>query len=273
MYRFVAIDLDDTLLSNDLSIHPRNLQALKSAKEKGVHVVLCSGRESASMLKIIEKMDVFDEQDYYISYNGAVVKQITGQTVWQDKIEGENLKKLIEIGRKHGVIVQCYCDSLVVETNDPRVNQYEANTGIEGRRIDDLTALPYSIKMLFNSLNHQVLEELKQQLEATLGEEYHYFFSKPEYLEVLYKTSNKGLAVEHLTNHLGIVAEEVISIGDSFNDSYMIEFAGLGVAMQNANPKVKEIADYVTENNNNQAGVAEVLEKFVLNEHGYEKNN
>ena len=88
-------------------------------------------------------------------------------------------------------------------------------------------------------------------------------------MEVVYKTSNKGLAVKYLAEHLQIPADEVICIGDSFNDAYMIEYAGLGVAMKNANPQVQEVADVVTEKNNNEGGVAEIVEKYILNENGY----
>lgn len=266
MYHLIAIDLDDTLLSDDLTIHPDNLESLKKAKQKGVYVVLCSGRESASMLQIMKGMKIFDEDDYFISYNGAMVQKVEGETIWQDKIEGEDLKRFIEMGRSAGVIVQCYCDSLKVEQLDPRINRYEKNTGIEGEKVDDLTSLPYSIKLLFNSADHDKLEVLKSQFEKTFGEKYHYFFSKPEYLEVLYNTSNKGLAVKYLVEHLGLRAEQIICMGDSFNDAYMIEYAGLGVAMQNANPKIKEMADYVTEKDNNEGGVSEVVERFIIHE-------
>lgn len=272
MYKLIAIDLDDTLLADDLSIPVENINSLKAAKERGVYVVLCSGRESASMCRIMEKTNLFEDKDYFISYNGAFVQSVGGEVIWKDKIDAEDLKKFIAIGRKHKILTQCYCDSLVVEEENPRINKYESATGIIGKKIEDLMTLPYSIKLLFNSLDKEELEALHQDLIREFGEEYHYFYSKPEYLEVLFKTSNKGLAVERLANHLGLKAEEIICIGDSFNDSYMIEYAGLGVAMKNANPKVKEIADYVTEKNNNKAGVAEVVEKFILND-GNEENS
>lgn len=269
MYHLIAIDLDDTLLADDLSIHPDNLRTLRLAKEKGVYVVLCSGRESASMEDIMKKMRLFEDGDYLISYNGAVVQTLGGKILWRDEVKGENLRKMIALARRYPVLIQCYCDGLTVDQDDPRVDQYEVNTGVVGRVVKDLTELPYSIKVLFNSSDRKVLEALRNDLEAEFGEEYHYFFSKPEYLEVVYKTSNKGLAVKYLAEHLSIPASEVICIGDSFNDAYMIEYAGLGVAMKNANPKVKEVADVVTEKTNNKGGVAEIVEKYILNESGH----
>lgn len=265
MYRFIAIDLDDTLLADDLTIHPDNLKALEKAKEKGIYVVLCSGRESESMRKIMADLPFLKKEDYFISYNGAIVETLQGETLWKDRIEGRNLKKFIELGRKHGVIVQCYSDGLTVDTDNDRINIYEKKTGVVGKVIEDLMVLTYSIKLLFNSHDKEKLHALKKDLENTFGEEYHYFFSKPEYLEVLYKTSNKGLAVKYLADHLHIPATDVICIGDSFNDAYMIEYAGLGVAMKNANPQIRELADVVTQRDNNEAGVAEIVEKYILN--------
>lgn len=265
MYRLIAIDLDDTFLADDLSIPIENRQSLALAKQKGLYIVFCSGRESQSMKKIIDSLDFMDTKDYYISYNGAMVQTLGQDTLWKDKIQGQALQDMIDLGRAYGVLVQAYADSLVVDTDHERITCYEGRTGIKARRIEDLKTLSYSIKLLFNSSQRDKLEALKRDLEAKFGDRYHYFFSKPEYLEVLYHTSNKGLGVQFLADHLGILASQVICIGDSFNDAYMIKYAGLGVAIHNANPKIKEIADYVTNRTNNQAGVAEVIEKYILN--------
>jgi Cof subfamily protein (haloacid dehalogenase superfamily) len=87
--------------------------------------------------------------------------------------------------------------------------------------------------------------------------------SKPFFLEFLESGVTKGSSLNHLIGKLGIKREEVIAIGDSYNDLAMIEFAGLGVAMGNAPDDIKQKADYVTDTNMND-GVAKVVEKFVL---------
>lgn len=266
MYRLLAIDLDDTLLADDLSISEENQRALDAAKQRGVAVVACSGRESASMRKILDRLDFPEEGDYFISYNGAIVQTIAGEILRRDCLEGEFFHQLVELGRKQGVLIQCYCDSLVTEETSERLQKYEIATGIQATRVEDLKTLPYSIKMLFNSGDRSRLEAIKAELEETAAEKCHCFFSKPNYLEVLGKDSNKGIGVKFLAKHLGIAREDVICIGDSFNDAYMLEYAGLGVAMCNAHSEIRALADVVTERDNNHSGVAEVIEKYILKE-------
>src|SRR5699024_3086081 len=91
--------------------------------------------------------------------------------------------------------------------------------------------------------------------------------STPFFLEFLPLAANKGSGIEKLAQHLGFTADEIICIGDAGNDFHMIEYAGLGVAMGNATDEIKAIADYITADNLN-SGVAEVIEKFILNQKG-----
>lgn len=87
--------------------------------------------------------------------------------------------------------------------------------------------------------------------------------STPFFLEFLNKNVNKGLGLQLLAKHLGIKRKEIIAIGDAENDRHMIEYAGLGIAMGNAFESIKEIADYITDSND-EDGVAKAIEKFVL---------
>jgi Cof subfamily protein (haloacid dehalogenase superfamily) len=109
---------------------------------------------------------------------------------------------------------------------------------------------------------HRILE-LKDEFSKILGDEIEITTSKPEYLEFTHRDATKGKALEYLAVAKGIVKEDIIAIGDSFNDISMIQYAGLGVAMGNAPAEVKEYADYVT-GTNDEDGVAQVIDKFVL---------
>ena len=88
--------------------------------------------------------------------------------------------------------------------------------------------------------------------------------SKPEMLEFSHLQSNKGDAVRFMADFYGVPMGDTIAVGDEENDCPMIEAAGVGVAMANASQVVKDVADYVTERDNNHSGIAEVIEKFVL---------
>ncbi|MNG03780.1 putative phosphatase [compost metagenome] len=98
-----------------------------------------------------------------------------------------------------------------------------------------------------------------------LGDKLHITKSKPHYLEFMHKEGTKGHAITFLAEHIGCSLDEVIALGDAWNDREMLEVAGLGVAMENALPELKALANYVTKSNNDD-GVRHVLEKFVLAE-------
>jgi Cof subfamily protein (haloacid dehalogenase superfamily) len=118
------------------------------------------------------------------------------------------------------------------------------------------------VKVLMNKEAERLVEvekKLQKQLEGQLS----VMRSKPFFLEFTEHGVTKGTSLNQLIQKLGIKREEVIAMGDSYNDQAMIEFAGLGVAMGNAPDDIKEIANYVTDTNMND-GVAKVVEKFVL---------
>ncbi|MOA01844.1 putative phosphatase [compost metagenome] len=107
------------------------------------------------------------------------------------------------------------------------------------------------------------LDELIPVLRELLGDEVHITKSKPHFLEIMHKEGTKGHALKFLADHFGCDMSQTIAIGDSWNDHEMLEAAGLGVAMGNAIPALKEIADYITASNN-EDGVKQVIDKFVL---------
>ena len=109
----------------------------------------------------------------------------------------------------------------------------------------------------------EILQKAIDNLPEDLYEKYTVVRSAPYFLEFLNKEANKGTGVGMLADHLGIKKEEVICVGDAGNDLHMIEYAGLGVAMENATDDVKEKAGYITKSNN-EDGVAHVIEKFML---------
>lgn len=260
----IALDMDDTLLTDDLRITKENLKALEEANKKGVSIVFCSGRSSYSILKYLKDLSFMDMNDYYVSYNGAVINNVKGDNIFYKYISGESLSKLIKLGREYNVSVQLYNeDKIIVDAIKETTKKYEMFSGMKAS-VENLDDLKYSIKVLFNHNDIKVLDELKLELERLFGNRFHIFFSKPTYLEVLSIEANKGLALEYLSNKLYIKKEEIIAIGDSFNDIHMIQFAGLGVAMKNGRKELKEMADYTTISNNNDSGVAEVINKFVL---------
>ncbi|PKM54423.1 MAG: hypothetical protein CVV00_08250 [Firmicutes bacterium HGW-Firmicutes-5] len=262
-YKLLAIDLDDTLLSDQLEISKENKKAIIEMENMGIHVVFCSGRAKDSMMKYVKEVGIHEKEDYIISYNGAVIDRFDGERVFYKPISREYLKELIDIGRQHNIDTQLYTDEIVVEKYTDKTKLYEELSGLPVKVVSDLKDIEESIKVLYNHVAGDALEELRLELTAKFDSNFNIFYSKSHYVEVLHKEANKGLAVKNLAESLGISREKVVAIGDGFNDVSMIEYAGLGVAVKNAHDGVKEKADYITEADNNKSAICEVYEKFI----------
>ncbi|MDF1617429.1 Cof-type HAD-IIB family hydrolase [Petrocella sp. FN5] len=262
-YKLLAIDLDDTLLNDQLEISEDNKKAIIEMEKMGIHVVFCSGRAKDSMMKYVKEVGVHEKEDYIISYNGAVIDRFDGERVFYKPISGEDLKELIEAGRQHNIDTQLYTDEIMVEKYTDKTQQYEKLSGLPVKVVSDLKEVKESIKVLYNHVAGEALEELRLELMAKFDDTFNIFYSKSHYIEVLHKEANKGLAVKNLAESLGINQEEVVAIGDGFNDVSMIKYAGLGIAVKNAHEGVKVTADYITESENNENAIWEVYEKFI----------
>lgn len=261
-FKLLVLDLDDTLLNDDLEIPQVNIDAVKAIEAQGCHVVLCSGRPLASMLKYVDTLDIHSDEDYIVSYNGAIIDKVDGTRVHFTPIEGEALEELIDIGRKAGIDVQLYTEELTVEKHTERTKLYETLTSLPSRVVPDLKEIKESVKVLFNHEAGAELEALRLEVVEKYSSIFNVFYSKPFYVEVLNKKASKGLAVKYLAEDLGIKQEEIIAIGDGFNDVSMLQYAGIGVAVNNAPDGVKEAADIVAKRTNNEGVVEEIYNKY-----------
>ncbi len=262
--KLVAIDLDDTLLRDDLTISPRTRAAVKAVMERGVAVTLATGRMFRSARPYARQLG-FDLP--LITYQGALVKNaLSGEVVYHRPLAVGAARRVIEFGRRKKVQVNFYLDDeLYVERITPRGAHYAAFARVPCRQVadlEDLLARGNPLKLLLIEAE-PVLDEFAQELREMLGEEAHLTKSKPCYLEVVHPQATKGQALRELARRLGVRREEVMALGDSFNDIEMLEFAGLGVAVANARPEVRRRARWVTLSNN-EDGVAVALETFIL---------
>jgi len=261
----IAIDLDDTLLAQDLSISPINRQAISHAVSMGVIVTISTGRMFRSTVPYVEqlKLDV-----PVITYQGALIKNaISNEVVLARPLSLDISLEIIEESRKHGVHIQTYIgDDYFFDKHNGYSKMYYALSGIEGRAVkrleDFLVEEPLKVLIMdspetISYLTGLYTEMFKGKAEITI--------SKSNYLEFTNIEASKGSALEHLAQSLGIKREEVIAIGDGYNDISMIKYAGLGVAMSNAPEDVKKHADFITHSNEDD-GVAHVIKKFVIKE-------
>lgn len=265
MYKLVAIDMDGTLLREDKTISDRTKYAIKRAIEKGVKVVLASGRPIQGLERYLEELQLVSEDDYVMSFNGSVVQNVkTRDIISKNILKGKDLKVLHALSKEIGVHIHAFTRQGCIT---PIMNEYTKLEGsINGIEVyeadfDAIDDHEDVIKVMFID-PEPVLEEAIKKIPSSTYEAFTIVRSAPYFLEFLNKASSKGAGIKALSEHLGIKQEEVICIGDAGNDLDMIEFAGLGVAMGNAFEEVKKAADYVTYDNESD-GVAYVIEKFI----------
>jgi Cof subfamily protein (haloacid dehalogenase superfamily) len=262
----IVLDLDDTLLQDDHTISPRTKQTLMDAQKLGVKVVLASGRPTSAMTEIADELELKEFGSFILSFNGAKITNCqTGEELFSSTLSPETAHRLYDLSRREDIWIHTYVgDFIVTEAG----NQYTTiESEITGIKIVEVDSFKESVnepvvKVLMVDAPDK-LAQVEKTLQQELEDELSVLRSKPFFLEFTEKGVTKGTSLHHLISKLGIIREEVIAIGDSYNDLAMIEFAGLGVAMGNAPQDIKEKANYVTDTNMND-GVAKVVEEFVL---------
>jgi len=264
-YKLLVLDLDGTLLDDEINISEKNIKALQEVERKNIAIVLCSGRPFVAMKNFVEELNIHAKEDYVISFNGAMITTIEGERIYYNPIEEDALKELIQLGRDYHIDVQLYTEDLLIERYTEKTSEYEKASGMKAVLLEDLKTIKKSVKVLFNGEVGEKLERLRKELIVRFGDIFNIFYSKPTFIEVLAKEVDKGFGVKFVADRLGIQAEEIIAVGDGFNDVAMLTYAGMGIAVQNAPEGVKKVANHITKNTNNEDAIAEVIKDFLGN--------
>lgn len=266
--KLVAIDMDATLLNSQQEITLLTKQAIAQALKQGVKIVLCSGRPLAGILPYARQLGIDGSQQYIITYNGGVIQTATGQLIQEHMLTAADFEPLSQFSAQHQVHFNVLDNQSHVYTLDHEVNFYtlmQASEMQAGITILDPSDLPIQFPLAKAVLTGEKkqIDQIEPLLGAEFGQKHSIVRSMPIMLEVAHSLATKGRALRDLAEELDFALDEVMAIGDELNDYTMLQTAGTAVVMKNGNPKMKAIADYVTEDNDHD-GVAQALEKFVL---------
>jgi len=288
MYKLIAIDLDGTLLNSYGEITQINREAIKAAQEKGIEVILASGRDPQTMRRISKELNI---NSYLIAGNGASVYNIRKyRNIYENFINLEKALKIIKICKENSIFFSIYTTQEIITegvkynikvfNNENSYRPEEQRTNIKivqdiydyvERKNPDILKIIIcdEDRIIFNHIietmktveDVEVLEvEHMSKKIIRIGDEQ--FPVEYFYTEVTNKDSNKWTAIKFLIKQLNIKEEEVICIGDNMNDYEMVKNAGLGVVMSGSALEKQEIADYVTEDNNSD-GVGKAIYKYI----------
>lgn len=271
MKKILFTDLDGTLLNNKKLVSAGNRAAIDRLLQAGHYLVVATGRPTKSAFKVVQKLGLTMPGCYMIAYNGGVIFDCSKEEIWMEKkLPMEHVHYLFEEAQKYGLYIQTYGedDKILASSDGPELQFY---TG--GNR----GALDYEVskdicevldeepnKVLLIDLNGKGILKFWEEHREWEGERCDSTFSCPEYLEYLPKGASKGNGVRTLCEMLKIDIKNAYAAGDERNDISMIEAAGVGIAMKNAVPEAKVVADYVTEYDNEHDGIAEVIDKLIL---------
>ncbi len=288
MYRLAAIDLDGTMLNQYGLVTQRTKEAIKNAQESGIEVVIASGRPTDSVKTIAQEIN---SNKYFISGNGAIIYDITNdEIIYENTLKKQKVLDIIKICEENSIYYNIYTEKEIIakslqcnvlyyykenlnkdEKNKTQINIVENIYNYISNRDEKVVKITIcdNHQVIFNS----IMRKLKEISEIEVLEVSHmsrkiikqgtedvpieYF-----YTEISAKNVDKWNAIEFLKEKMKIEKNEIIAIGDNMNDKTMIENAGLGIAMGESTPVIKEIADVVTDTNCND-GVAKALEKIL----------
>lgn len=262
--KMIALDLDGTLLRSDSSVSPRTVRSIQEARARGIIVAIATGRMYATASPYGRLLGLGDIP--MMLYAGGLIQTAESRKVlFEQAIAESDAAELLALAKKMGWQMQTYIDDVLrVAVYDKWVQDYERITHCRAVVCGDDFYVPQGRpnKMLSRG-EHDELERRRKLIEEAMPGRFHIIFSDPTFLEIMPKGVNKGIGLHRLGEVFHVPVEQIMAVGDSPNDLDMLKEAGFSVAVDNASPAVKEIVDYVTSSNDND-GVAEVIEKFVL---------
>ena len=261
--RLVCFDVDHTLLSEEQQLLPTTEDTLRKLQARDVKVILATGKNLGATRDIV---DLLKLDDPLIFANGSLIQYRNGEVLSQKELEAEHTRQILQLGDARGM------DMMLYVTNDTIVkaggkflhalDKYGSPKSKEVAHWQELgTDLDHILKIVFIDEDHNKLIEMKRILEKNISDGIENCFSLPILLEIQPAGVNKGSALEEVAQFLKIPREALIAFGDGNNDIEMIQFAGIGVALENATPDLKKAANYVVPSNNEE-GPAQFLRNF-----------
>ncbi|KXX69645.1 Cof-type HAD-IIB family hydrolase [Flammeovirga sp. SJP92] len=264
-YKMLVLDMDDTLLTDDHIISERNKEMLLKAQDEGVKVVLASGRPTPAMLSYARELELDRYGSYIISYNGgALIDMVDESIIYSQSLTVNNIHDLYDFASKNNVDIITYSSDKIYSESHSEYIQVEIDlTKMDFEKVTDFKkAVDFDGVKCIMLEEPSKLQEVKPLLEDAFPE-LSVSFSKPFFLEVTQTGIDKAATLARLAETTGIKREQIIAVGNAGNDLSMVEYAGLGVWVDNVTPELRDKADVIVASNNDD-GVAEVVEKFIL---------
>lgn len=265
--KILILDIDGTLVNSKKEITPETLKYLTMIQEQGHIVALASGRPYPGMKQYVEALSLEKNGGYVLAFNGGmVIECASGRVVYKNAIPSRYAKPLYDFAIENHIGMVTYDGNKVITgTDTDEYMEFEARLNyMELCRVDDFCGyVDFDMIKCLMTAEPEHAEVCEKKLRDMLSPQLNVFRSEPFFIEITTNGVDKAESVARLLEILGMKREQCICCGDGFNDKTMVEYAGIGVAMGNAQDVVKEVADYVTASCD-EDGIVEVIKRFVL---------
>lgn len=286
MYKLVILDIDGTLVDSNKKVSEKTKEYIKKASEMGTRFVIASGRTPYGILPIAKEINLDKIGGYILAYNGgACINCENMETLYEKFIDKSEIEGIYNFAKDRNLSMLTYKKDVLytvsisnknikadettktTRDNENKVNEYiKLETKLNHLKInitnDFANDVDFDFPKVIIAEHGDILENFVEEAQNVFPQ-FEVFRSEPFFLEICPKGVHKAQGIKNIIEILGVKREEVIAIGDGFNDITMIEYAGLGVAMDNAHQPVKDAADYITASNDDD-GVCDVIDKFIF---------
>lgn len=264
--KLIALDIDGTLTNDQKEITPKTRDTLLEIQENGVRIVLASARPTPGLYKTAGQLQLEKHQGILMAYNGGkIVHASSGQTLCEIHMNQEKTRNLLHFLETLPVtvILDDGAQFYVTDAHGYKVKYECQNNCMQCTEVDNLADfLHFSPIKLLLSVDPSNIFEIQNTIRSHLDDNLTVVRTAPFYLEIIPAEINKGKGLRDICNHLGIHLTDTAAFGDSENDIPMLEAAGCGVAMENAEDAVKNSADRVTLSNN-EDGIAYAIKNWL----------
>ena len=263
--RLLVLDLDGTLTNSQKKVTPATKAAILDMMARGHKCMLASGRAPSGIRPIAEELKFKKNGGYILAFNGSkIINYATNEVLYQQTLSHEFLPTLVEFAKKNHCGLITYAEDEIISANG--IDEYiQLESRITDVPIHEVKDFPGHVTFPINKCLMTSYPDHAAKCEALLkeliGDKVSVYRADPYFIEIVPKGVDKAASLEKMLPIVGIPREDCIACGDGFNDIGMIKFAGIGVAMGNAQQVVKDAADMITLTND-EDGIIPVIKKY-----------
>lgn len=263
----LVLDIDGTLTNSQKEITPETKRGLLMIQERGHKVILASGRPTPGLERFSKELELEKYGGYTLSFNGGrIINCKTGEVVYQKTLPPHVIPGLYKFATQRDCgLITYFGDQIILGTRMDEYIQLEARiNGMVVKKVDHFPVyVDFEVNKCLLTAPPEQAALYEKELQDKYGDILSIYRSEPFFIEAMPKNVDKAASLDRMLESVGLTRENIICCGDGYNDITMIEYAGVGVAMANAQEQVKQAADFVTDSNDRD-GIVRVIEKYVL---------